>query len=779
MSKVKGSGLMAAYNFKEKYARYNGEESRREEWPESVRRMFYMHDNAYAHLLSPEDLAEVSDAEDSVRAKLLLGSQRALQFGGKGVEAHNMRIYNCAVSYCDRPRFFAEAFYMLLCGCGVGFSVQQHHVAQLPKFRTHPTQISKVVTIKDSIEGWADALDYLVSYYLQLAPIDHAQEIFAKPEFDYSEIRDRGAKLSVGGTAPGPEPLRRALEKIKAIFERAIANGQAELRSVDAYDIVMHASDAVLSGGVRRSASIALFSPDDELMAGAKTGNWFIDNPQRGRSNNSAVLVRGVDNLENFKRLMRSVREFGEPGFIFVESLEYIYNPCVEVGMCPVLILDPNGDVVEQYTLDLLNFTKRNEWTAEGYTFRSGWQCCNLTEMNASAWTSQHDAYKCARHAAIIGTLQAGYTDPGYLTATSQLIIERESLLGVSMTGMMDNTTLSLDPIVLRRMAEIVRETNAEWAAKIGINPAARTTCVKPAGNSSVLLSERFFVASGCHAHHAKRMIRRVQAHKDGPILQWFKEHNPHMIEESVWSANKTDDVISFPIEIQEGALTKDHFTAIQFLSTVALIQKNWVIPGTARPMSCEGLTHNVSNTCTVQPDEWGDVGRYIYENKKLFSGLSLLSSSGDFIYRQAPMQRIVFEDELAEQFGRSNVGAAKHLKRHIERRYGSLHDVMMPLKMVLEGYTTEEAIEGTKVHPELLWDTYKRIRAVIHVEDTDDILFLLSAIGHEELWKSLTENMVDVDYSQLYEGEDLTKLADNIACGGGSCELDFSIPKE
>ena len=762
---------MSAFNFKSKYARYNAEEIRRENWEESVDRMFQMHRDKYGALLQSEDLLELERVQEKVNRKEMLGSQRALQFGGAGVFKHNMRIYNCAVSYCDRAKFFAECFYMLLCGCGTGFSVQKHHIAQLPELRTTPG-IPTTFVIPDEIEGWADAMDALVNYFLGLTDED--------PVFDPSLVRKRGAKLSAGGTAPGPEPLMKALKKVREIFERSIENGQLKLRSIDCYDIMMHGADAVLAGGVRRSATICVFSSNDELMINAKTGNWHRENIQRARSNNSALLLRGEDNLEDFKRLMRRCRGFGEPGFIWAWSREHLFNPCVEIGMCPVLIRDSIGNILEEYTLKLLDYDNRSEKEAEGYTFKSGWQCCNLTEMNAAIWKTREEALECAKYAAMLGTLQAGYTDPGYLGETSRLIIEREALLGVSMTGMMDNASLAFDEELQREMARTVVKINRIWAPKIGIRCAPRLTAVKPGGNSTILLSLMTLLPSGVNLHKAKdRMVRRVQVHKDDPVGMYFEQHNPHMVEESVWSANKTDVVISFPIDIREDALSIDDMTAVEFLGYVLRTQQNWVQSGTANPMSCEGLTHNVSNTVDVNPDEWGDVGRFIYENRKDFSGIALLGRSGDYMYQQAPMQKIIFEAELLDMFGSANVGAAKHIKRHIDARYGSLHRVMMPLKMILEGYTSEEAVKGSDVNSELLWDTYKRIRGAIHVEEADNILMLLASIGHEELWSELTGKMIDVDYSVLYEDTDMTKPTDSVACAGGACELDFSIPKE
>lgn len=772
--RINGSELMSTFNFTEKYSRFNREESRRETWDESVDRMFDMHLRKYSDKLTTPALEEFELVRQAVKDKKLLGSQRALQFGGKGVEKHNMRIYNCAVSYADRPRFFAECFYMLLCGCGTGFSVQKHHVAQLPGLIsiTSFADESEAYVVEDSIEGWSDALDALINYFLGL------REKF--PEFDFSLIRERGAPLSVGGTAPGPEPLKKALEKIQTVFETCILLGRKRLRPIDVYDIVMHAADAVLSGGVRRSATIALFSPDDREMAFAKTGNWYVENPQRARSNNSAVLLRDEDNLEDFKTLMRAVREFGEPGFIFVSSREHIYNPCVEIGMCPVLIRDKDGEIVQEYTLELLDFDKRAEQEAAGYSFESGWQCCNLSEQNAAIWKTREDALLSAKYAAILGTLQAGYYEPGYLTEASKHIIERESLLGVSMTGMMDNPKFAFDPTLQSDMAEVVRETNKIWAPLLGLRTFARGTCVKPAGNSTILLSILFLYASGVNPHKTNtRMYRLVQVPKDSPVGQYFQKHNPHMVEESVWSANKTDNVIKFPITIKPGALSVNDMSAVKFLEYVKLTQENWVTKGTNRPMSCEGLTHNVSNTCEVNPDEWGEVGRYIYNNRHSFSGISLLGKSGDFMYRQAPMQRVYFEDELIERFGAANVGAAKHMRRHINNRYGSIYNVMMALKMVLQGYSSEEAVKGSAIHKELMWDTYKRIRSTIHLEEADDILLLLSSVFQEEEWNALVSDMVKVDYTGLIEEKDITKPTDSVACAGGVCDVDFTIPKD
>lgn len=325
------------YTFVSKYARWIEDKNRRETWKEAVDRVRDMMHTKYADKNIGPD---IDWAYDMMYKKKILGSQRALQFGGEPILKRNAKIYNCTSSYCDRLRFFQECFWLLLCGSGTGFSVQKHHVAKLPTLsqakKDQDTGIKYI--IEDSIEGWSDALGALLSSYFTKA----SEEKFKKYKdqyvvFDYSNIRGKGAKLSSGvGKAPGFEPLQNGLEKIRALLDRCVASGQKKLRPIDAYDIIMHSSDAVLSGGVRRSASLALFSADDEEMAKAKTGNWYMENPQRARSNNSALLLKDSTSFDEFKALMESVKEFGEPGFIWSDSTEMTFNPCVEVGMWPV-----------------------------------------------------------------------------------------------------------------------------------------------------------------------------------------------------------------------------------------------------------------------------------------------------------------------------------------------------------------------------------------------------------------------------------------------------------
>ena len=504
--------LMSQTKFYEGYSRWDDEEGRYETWEEAVTRVMNMHREYYKDKMNPVLSQLIDEAESLYKLQYALGAQRALQFGGDQLLKHQMRMYNCTSSYADRAAFFGELFYILLCGAGAGFSVQHHHVDRLPDVAERKKQ-AKGWVVEDSIEGWADAVSVLMSSYF-VGGGTHPEFESRKVYFDLQAIRPKGAQISGGFKAPGPEPLRRTLDKIEHMLQGIVLGGRNRLKPIEVYDIAMHTADAVLSGGVRRSATICLFSPDDEEMAKAKTGSWFIDNPQRGRSNNSAVIVRDEVTKEQFKNLMTSIKEFGEPGFYFVDSKEHTTNPCVEIGMFPQI---------------------------DGI---SGWQGCNLTEINGSKCTSREEFFKACRAASIMGTLQAGYTDFKYISDESRKIYEREALLGVSITGWMNNPKVLFDKDIQREGAILVKAVNEEVANLIGINPAARTTCVKPSGNASVLLQ----TASGIHAEHAPRYLRNVQLNKESEVVQLMASTNPYMVEESVWSAGKTDYVVSFPV---------------------------------------------------------------------------------------------------------------------------------------------------------------------------------------------------------------------------------------
>lgn len=940
-----------------KYSRYSPEQHRREVFSEIVDRVEGMHLRRY-----PQSEKMIKWAFDQVREKRVLPSMRSMQFGGKGIEKNHARIYNCAYGICNRLEFFSQMLFLLLCGTGVGFSVEKEHVARLPKLKAPDEDNVIHWEIGDTIEGWSDALYALIESY-----VDGDRYI----EFSYSKIRDKGSKLeSSGGKAPGHLPLKRALDHIRGVLEKA---KNRHLKPIECYDIVMYAADCVISGGVRRSATICLFSPDDEDMLNAKTGNWFTENPQRGRSNNSVKLIRSETTKEEFLSAFEKQKEWGEPGFYFAENSTYGSNPCVTGDTWVMTAEGPeqikdltgipftalvNGDCysstekgafftgnkevfklrfkeglsvestddhkfltedgwklaadlkegekvvvhnhrlmewfgkgrynegwllgsllgdgtfddnsalldywgdsrheMEKIAKELLNFaglnpigkitgqecvadsgkrrissvelkklaesygiTRRNKVITEalektssefykgflrgyfdadgsvqgtqekgcsirltsvsqenleavqrmllrlgifsriyfnrreegyrllpdgnggkkeyycktihelvianedilkfsgkinfyepakaealskiisGYkrtpnrtkffaTFESktscgikpvydctipgphafdanglyahncveiglnpsdgveatpentGWQFCNLCEINGSMLKTEHDFAIAVQAATIIGTLQAGYTHFPYLGEITERLCEKEALLGVSITGMMDSPDVALNPEIQKRMAQLAVATNRRFAKEIGIESAARVTCVKPAGTTSLVLG----TASGIHPRHARRYFRRVQANTQDPVYKFFKEKNPHMCEKSVWSNNGTDDVISFPIQAPDTAITRDEISALDLLRHVHSTQKNWVIPGNAKPWSSPGLQHNVSNTITVDEDEWDDVADFIWDHREDFTGISMLAKVGDKQYPQAPHEKVINDED-------------------------------------------------------------------------------------------------------------------------------------
>ena len=721
------------YTFVSKYARWIESQNRRETWKEAVDRVKNMMHTYYADKGVSED---IDWAYDLMFKKKVLGSQRALQFGGEPILKRHAKIYNCTSSYCDRLRFFQECFWLLLCGSGTGFSVQNHHVAILPNLSQEKKDRRKGVKyiIEDSIEGWADALGVLLSSYFNKPSESRFSEYKDKYiVFDYSNIREKGAQLSSGvGKAPGSEPLQNGLEKIRELLDRCIESGQKKLRPIDAYDIIMHSSDAVLSGGVRRSASLALFSADDEEMAKAKTGNWYVDNPQRARSNNSALLLKDDTSYEDFKNLMESVKEFGEPGFIWSDSTEMTFNPCVEVGM----------------------------WPVDEKTGKSGWQGCNLSTINCSSVADEEDFYERCKAAAIIGTLQAGFTNLDYLGEVSKAIFDREALLGVSLTGIMEKHELVLTEKVLKAGAKIAVETNKSLSQKIGINQAARVTCLKPEGTSSSMLG----TSSGIHPHHAKRYIRHVQANVLEAPYQYFKSYNPQACEKSAWSANNTDEVVKFPIEVPDGSKLKNQLPAVEMLSVVKDTQKNWVQSGKNRSLCTQDfLSHNVSNTVTVQPDEWEKVTKYIYDNRKYFAGISLIPQSGDKDYPQAPFTTVYTSREIVKEYG----DAALWCSGLIELGLNAFNN---NLWAACDYITLNQDTDKDTDDKKLFSLKMRRFAKKYFNDDIRRLTYCMKDVYNWKIYTDLYDSFTKVDYTQLLETEDNTTGIEEISCAGGAC---------
>lgn len=1105
-----GKQMMADAKLADSYTREVDGEGRRETMAEAVGRVMDMHRTKYSHLMTPELKQVMDKAQSAYTDRLVLGAQRALQFGGDSLLRHEARGYNCSFGHLSRVAFFQEAMYLLLCGCGVGFSVQKHHIAKLPAIYKRSGERVKVFQVPDSIEGWSDAFGVLISSYFEdggTFPEYKGCQI----HFDFSKVRPRGAPISGGFLAPGPEPLRRSLERCEALMEKTLEDGNTSLKPIVAYDFVMHMSDAVLSGGVRRSATICLFSKDDEEMLKAKTGDWFVDNPQRGRSNNSVVLKRDELTREDWSDIMKSVKDFGEPGFVFVDNVEIGFNPCCvsgdtwvmtdtgaqkaaelvgkdfsvvvdgqlhpaaaggfwQTGVKPVYevttkrghsvkltddhrvkrvvnrssggkifewaaisdmsigesmvlsshigsswgdasdaevargyilgslvgdgtFIEPDGkspsacldfwekdseyvstevlkfvrqvcdhrsdlgiqgpnsasnnklricstglarvaaeyDIVRgnktitesiertssafheaflrglfdadgsvqgtqtkgvsvrlsQSNMPLLKAAQRmllrlgvnstiyacrslagykempnglggtalywcqdahelvisssniaefsrrigfmqpskrdrlagllsdykrklnREWfddeivsieligeepvydvTVQGVhefcangiqahnceigmlpvteSGEGGFQFCCLSEINGGKCVDKETFYSACETAAILGTLQAGYTNFKYLGNATKEITERESLIGVSITGWMNNPDVLFDEETLKRGAEIVKETNRRVSALIGIRPAARTTCAKPSGNASVLLG----TASGIHGEHSPRYLRNVQMSTDSPVANLIAKHNPKMVEKSVWSAGGTDFVISFPVTSKEGSIYKRDLMGVKQLDFVKMAQQNWVEHGTNVELCTDPrLRHNISNTISV--DDWDEVEQYLFDNRAWFAGVSLLAASGDKGYAQAPFTEVHTAEEILKMYGDASLFASGLIVEGLHAFNENLWqacDTAMGFGLKLDPEDSSHLLKRDWVR------RFHKFADNYFDGDMQQTAFCLKDCFNLHKWVGIQSTIVPVDFSsELREraAVDVDTMGSQ-ACAGGVCELVF-----
>ena len=572
-----------------KYARFIPEKNRRETWEELVTRNKAMHLKKFPKLRS-----EIEEAYKFVYSKKVLPSMRSMQFAGKPIEISPNRVFNCAYAPIDDTRVFGEIMFLLLGGTGVGFSVQSHHVEKLPAILRPNKKRTRRFLIGDSIEGWSDAVTALIKSYFKGT---------SELRFDYSDIRAKGERLvTSGGKAPGPQPLRECLVKIEGILYGK-ENGE-RLNSIEVHDIVCHVADAVLAGGIRRAALISLFSIDDENMLAAKSGNWWEINPQRGRANNSAVIMRHRIDKVTFMKIWDRIKASGcgEPGIYLTNDKEYGCNPCCEVALRP-------------------------------------YQFCNLTEVNVSDLETQSEYEARAKAAALIGTIQASYTDFHYLRPIWQRNTEKDYLIGVSMTGIASGKVLGLD---MSKAATSVRNENERVANLIGIKPAARCTTTKPAGTTSLV----FGTSSGIHAWHADHYIRRLRVGKNEAIYEYLSQNHSELVEDEYFRPHDTA-VISVPQKAPEMAITRIE-SALNLLERVKDVHINWVKEGHRSGQN----TNNVSATITVKDKEWSEVGEWMWKNRNNYNGLSILPYNGG-TYKQAP-----FEECTEEKYNK----ALRHL---------------------------------------------------------------------------------------------------------------------
>ena len=579
-----------------KYSKYLDSENRRENWNEICERNMQMHLKQF-----PEQVPMIKEIyENFVKTKKILPSMRSMQFAGKPAEISPNRIYNCAYMPIDDIAAFSEGMFLLLGGTGVGFSVQKHHITSLPEIRKPNFDRQRRYLIADSIEGWADAVKILLECY--------TGKRLSTPQFDYSDIRPKGSLLKTsGGKAPGAGPLRECLVKVENMLQD-MPNGH-KIKPIQAHDIMCHIADSVLAGGIRRAALISLFSADDNEMLSAKVGHWWENNPQRGRANNSAVLLRHRIDNSFFWDLWRRIRASGsgEPGIYFSNDKDWGTNPCCEIALRP-------------------------------------FQFCNLVEVNVSNVENQDDLNERVTAASYLATLQASYTDFHYLRDIWKQTTEKDALLGVSMTGIASNKVSLLD---LEHASYLVKKTNAELSEAMGINPAARTTCIKPAGTTSLVLG----TSSGIHAWHSQYYIRRIRVGKNEAIYSYLNLNFPDLVEDEYFNPAE-QAVISIPQKSPEGSILRNE-EVFDLLERIKRFSIRWVNPGHK-----DGLnSHNVSATVSIKEDEWDGVGAWMWMNRHYYNGLSVLPYDGG-TYIQAPFESITKEkyEELLTNLGDINL---------------------------------------------------------------------------------------------------------------------------
>ena len=601
MSKDLGLEALSSITVFSKYSKYLPDLKRRETWDEIVDRYEAMMVKKY-----PKLEASIIENTKFIREKKVLPSMRALQFAGPAMEVNNARGYNCCFLHIDSIHSFSETMFLLLGGTGVGYSVQKHHVAQLPSIKK--VGKSRTYLIEDSIMGWADAVKVLLKAYLEGGFM---------PKFDFRAIRHKGAKLvTAGGKAPGPEPLKICLAHMQAILDRK-QEGE-NLSSLECHDILCHIANSVLAGGIRRSAMIAFFSHDDEEMITCKYGNWWELNEQRGRSNNSAVLERGKISEEEFKSLWHRIElsNSGEPGIYWTNNIEWGSNPCVEIGLRP-------------------------------------FQFCNLCELNVNDLDSQEDLNERAAIAAFFGTLQAGFTDFHYLRPIWSKTTAKDALLGIGMTGIASGEVLKYDLKLAAHQAKLMNSIVSEM---IGINEAARITCVKPSGTTSLVLG----TSSGIHAWHNEYYLRTMRFNKNEDLAAYLMVNHPELCEDDQLRPQDTL-CVRIPVKAPEGSIFRTE-TAIDTLERVKKFSQEWIKPGHINGDN----SHNVSATISIDAgrkyydrhdstslineflegpmNEWEVVGQWMWENKDFYNGLSVLNYDGGN-YIQAPFQDITQEE--------------------------------------------------------------------------------------------------------------------------------------
>jgi len=742
--KTNGKEFVSQLKLYSDYIKYNDDLGRYETWEETVDNVLDTHIMKYGEKVRPY----INEIRQSYIDKEFLASQRNLQFRQNLILKNNARLYNCCTTYAYSPDVFSKGLFVLLAGTGLGVSLKNKFVSQLPNLRKRDKGV-KMFVIPDSTEGWGDAMHILVSSYCQHPSLNN--EYFQHQiKFDYSQIRPKGALITGGFRAPGPDGLKQSLERIEDMYNSYLGDGDNKVfKSILVYDTFMHLSDAVLSGGVRRSAMNIIMDEDDEELINAKIGNWRQTHPWRARSNNSVGLRRGQFSKERFQKLVEINEGDNDLGFVFMNGDDDMFNPCFEIFF----------DFYDQ-------IKNKNE---------AVFQFCNLNEINASACCdkkgnfSKEKFFELCRKAAITGTLQAGYTSFPYLGTQTEEIVAGEALLGVSITGWMTRPELFNEEI-LKEGARIVKDANIEVADFIGINHAARTTTVKPSGNASVILK----TASGIHPEHSKRYFRIMQLNKDSETAKYLLDNCPEVLEDSVWSSTGTDYVVYSPCENPDGTMYKEEMQGVKHLKLIELVQNSWVSEGKTESLCYNPkANHNVSNTVII--DNKDEIVDYVFEHQDNFSAVSFLSMFGDKDYAQAPFTSVLNTKELLEKYGDGSLFMAGLIVDGLHYFNG---DLWTAASHVLNN---EIQITGSREQTLLKKDWIRRVKQFsknYFKGDLNKTIYCMKDVHLWHKWNTISRNFKLIDYTKILtkpEYADIDTMG-AIACSGkdGSCEIVF-----
>ena len=748
----KGKKFLSDLKLHSDYFKWLEDKGRYETWEDACENIVDGHRKKYVDYKETVE-PYLQSALESMKDQAVLASQRNLQYRHEQIMKHNTRMFNCTSGHIARNRVFQEIFYLALSGCGFGGGLSIPFVNNLSRIQKR-TLGTKTYVIEDSIEGWANSLGVIMSsYFVDEQPFPEFAGYEVK--FDYTQIREKGAFISGGFKAPGPEGLKQSLEKIESLIGKWLTNEGDKIRPILAFDIICHSADAVLSGGVRRSALNMIVDPNDTEMIHAKTGNWRNENPQRGRSNNSVLLLRSEVQKEQFNYLVQLNDGANDIGFVFANSWFDMFNPCFEILKIPVL--------------DTVDFSKIKYDDVEEYVKNNkekfGIQGCNLTEINAEKATTKDKFLKACRDASILGTLQAGYTSFPYLGETSRKIFEREALLGVSITGWMNNPKL-FNAELLEEGAQMVKDTNKEVAAVIGINQAARTTCVKPSGNASVVLG----TASGIHPEHSEKYFRIMQLNKESNTAKWLVDNMGFLLEESVWSSTKSDYVVFVPVENPKVGLFKKDMKGIKHLELIKLVQQHWVNAGTNHELCAyQGVNHNTS--CTVIIDDKDAIVDYIWEERDFFTAVSFMSDYGDKDFNQAPFTSVLNLEDIIEQYGKGSILASGLIidgLHYFNQNLWLACDTLLDRSITLTG-TREQVLLK-----EYWLSRAKKFAKNYFKGDMKKMVYCLKDVHLFYKWETITRQFKEVNFGEILDRPQYKDISDFAAmsCSGASCEI-------